>query len=323
MELVNDVLDLSKIEAGKMEVRSGPVNSKEIFEQALLVVRGPADGKNVKLRFAWDENIPKFIETDGVRLRQVLINLLGNAVKFTDSGSVTLEVRVARNTSDENQLLVFEIKDTGLGISPEDLKLLFRPFSQIYADSVPSDQSGTGLGLHLCKELMELLGGSIEAESTLGKGSIFRCILPLVGIEENPYETQKVKTLSGLPSRQLKILVVDDNPINRRVLKLQLDKLGQNTSLAESGEEALASVGESDYDLVLMDCQMPEMDGLEATRRIREKHGPSVKIVALTAFAEDKQRDACLQAGMNDFLTKPVEASRLSALLKKHGDPES
>lgn len=312
-DLISDVLDLSKVRANKMELKLSTVPLKSVFEHALQVVRGPAQGKGVKLSLEWDDTLPELVELDEMRFRQVLVNLLGNAVKFTSVGSVVL--RAKRQAPDT---LEFEIQDTGIGISEEDLKLLFRPFSQVGRDNNVPDQKGTGLGLHLCKELLGLMGGRISVESKLGEGTCFRGEIPLTVVDSNPYETQTIPPNLNLPRCALNILVVDDNPINRRVLGMQLDKLGQTSVLAENGQKALELVSQQEFDIVLMDCQMPEMDGLEATRRIRQEFGEKPFIVALTAFAEESQRVACSEAGMNEFLTKPVDASKLRSLVEAH-----
>lgn len=312
-ELINDVLDLSKISAGKMELRLAPLRVKDVFDQALQVVRGPSHGKNVKLKLEWDEQIPEWVELDGMRLRQILINLLGNAVKFTDQGQVILRTRY----DVEQKILHFEVEDTGIGIDPEDIPKLFKPFSQLLQEHTSPEQPGTGLGLHLCRELCELMGGTISVTSAPAEGTTFHCRIPMAELEDNPYETQSMPNVSAHLAGSLSILVVDDNPINRRVLALQLEKLGQKVELAEGGEQACQAVSEGRFDLVLMDCQMPGVDGIQATRMIRESHPRQPFIVALTALAEESQRQECLSAGMNDFLTKPVEATRLQAVLAR------
>ena len=316
MELIGDVLDLSKINAGKMDLNLAPRPIKELFAQSLEVVRGPAQGKGVKLDFDWDDGIPQQVLVDGQRLRQVLINLLGNAVKFTEKGQVTLRVT---STLDGDRLkLCFEVQDTGIGIAREDVRRLFRPFSQLNNELTTNEQKGTGLGLHLCRELLTMMDGSIEVQSTLGEGTTFRCWLPVEPAEPAGYETQSIPDAESQLRKPLRILVVDDNPINRRVIGLQLEKMGHDPTLATGGREAVTTVDEEVFDLVLMDCQMPDMDGLEATRKIREKHSDELAIVALTAFSEESQREACLEAGMDDFLTKPIEASMLRNILDKY-----
>ena len=316
MDLISDVLDLSKVRAGKMELRLSPTSLQALFQQSIQVVRGPAQGKGVELKLEWDDNLPAVVETDEMRFRQVLVNLLGNAVKFTAEGSVTLRATLA-----EKETLVFEVQDTGIGIAQDDLKLLFRPFSQVSNQDAHPEQKGTGLGLHLCREILELMNGSISVESQLGAGTIFRGRVPLKVCDSNPYETQKVPQINSLPRVALQILVVDDNPINRKVLALQLEKLGHNVTVAENGQQAVHTVHNEEFDLVLMDCQMPEMDGLEATRQIRKSQGNQPVIVALTAYTEESRRQACQDAGMDAFLTKPVEAGKLKSLVESYSAP--
>ena len=313
MDLISDVLDLSKVRAGKMELRLSPTSLHALFQQSIQVVRGPAQGKGVELKLDWDEKLPEVVEIDEMRFRQVLVNLLGNAVKFTHEGSVTLRATLA-----EDNTLVFEVQDTGIGISQDDIKLLFRPFSQVSSQESHPEQKGTGLGLHLCREILELMDGTITVESQLGEGTVFRGKVPLKICDGNPYETQKIPQMNALPRATLQVLVVDDNPINRKVLALQLEKLGQNVTIAENGQQAVDRVLEEKFDLVLMDCQMPEMDGLEATRRIRQSAEYQPTIVALTAYTEESRRKACQDAGMDAFLTKPVEAGKLKGLVETY-----
>jgi signal transduction histidine kinase/CheY-like chemotaxis protein len=315
LDLVGDVLDLSKINAGKMELNPQPCPSKELFSQALEVVRGPALGKGVELVFEWDDRIGRTLSVDSLRLRQVLINLLGNAVKFTKEGRVTLRVTAAQVK--EKYHLCFEVQDTGVGIAKEDVRRLFRPFAQLNNELTTHETKGTGLGLHLCREIMSVMNGTIEVESVLGEGTTFRCWLPMTDADTGSYVAPMEDDKESQLKRPLRLLVVDDNPINRRVLSLQLDKMGHEAEMASGGHEAVESVQNGDFDLVLMDCQMPDVDGLEATRRIRAHKGKSPFIVALTAFSEESQRRACLDAGMDDFLTKPIDAAMLRSVVEK------
>lgn len=314
LDLINEVLDLSKIEAGKMTLNPRPSKLKNIFEQAFQVVRGPAQGKGLELRFEWDDNLPNWVELDGPRLRQVLVNLLGNAIKFTDQGSIVLRAKADGN--EDKPRLQFEVEDSGVGISKEDQEKLFQPFIQVGKDSNTS-VAGTGLGLHICREFLKMMDGSISLSSEIGSGTTFSGQIPLTIVDMNPYETNKMEADSVVLNPEIKVLVVDDNPINRRVLLLQLAKFGQEAESASTGAEAVKSVLENDFDLVFMDCQMPEMDGLEATRLIREQKPDRPFIVALTAATEDKQRQACLDSGMNFFLPKPIDFSRLNEIFAK------
>lgn len=315
LDLINDTLDFSKIEAGKMSLKATPTTVKEVFRQAYQVVRAPALTKGIELRFEWDDAIPRWALLDGPRLRQVLVNLLGNAVKFTQSGSVTLRAR--RLTAEGESLLDFEVEDTGIGIPEEDIDKLFLPFSQLDSGKGHPERTGTGLGLHICKRLLGLMDGHIRVESQAGKGTRFVATIPLQEIESNPYETNSMDEFAPEPFPAVNILVVDDNPINCKVVSLQLAKLGLEARTASGGAEAVELVSKGDIDLVLMDCQMPGVDGLEATRRIRQAHTDGRPlIVALTAVTDSERQKQCREAGMDDFLTKPIEFKRLEKTLR-------
>lgn len=315
LDLINDTLDFSKIEAGKMSLKPTPTTVKEVFHQAYQVVRAPALHKGIDLKFEWDDSIPNWALLDGPRLRQVLVNLLGNAVKFTEVGTVYLRAR--RLDSAEETLLDFEIEDTGIGIAEEDIDKLFLPFSQLESGKGNPDRTGTGLGLHICKRLLGLMDGHIRVESREGVGTRFVGTIPLMGIESNPYETNSMEDIAPEPLPPLNILVVDDNPINCKVVSLQLAKLGLEAITAPGGAAAVDRVAEGDIDLVLMDCQMPGVDGLEATRRIRKAHPDGRPlVVALTAVTDPERQRACREAGMDEFLTKPIEFKKLEKTLR-------
>ena len=310
LDLISDVLDVSKIEAGKLELQEHSFPLRQPFEAALEVVRGQAQGKDLKLELFWDDKLPTNVKGDLIRLRQILVNLLSNAVKFTDHGSVSVRTQAT------NDGIEIEIQDTGIGISLENQKKLFYPFSQISTEGTELYQ-GTGLGLSITKELVELMKGSISLTSQPRVGTVFKISLPLVASEA---DTQESPTRTALPPRAgggFKLLVADDNPVNRRVLILQLEKLGYSADSVEDGKQAVEAVQNTKYDLVLMDCQMPHLDGLQATRMIRETTQQGPVIVALTAHAQPQQRVDCEAAGMDDFLTKPVEMTRLGATLEK------
>ncbi len=310
LDLISDVLDVSKIEAGKLELQKQPFKLRHPFNSALEVVRGQAQGKDLKLELVWDESLPVYVKGDLIRLRQVLVNLLSNAVKFTDQGSVTVRTAAMGNG------IAVEIQDTGIGISAENQKKLFHPFSQIEVEGTEPHQ-GTGLGLAISKELVELMRGTISLSSQPGVGTIFHLSLPLEAVD------MQNDSLTGLGSYLksdggLKLLVADDNPVNRRILLLQLEKLGYAADGVEDGVQAVEAAQRTPYDLILMDCQMPRMDGLEATRALRQTMKESSPIVvALTAHAQPEQRIQCEAAGMDDFLTKPVEMARLVATLER------
>jgi CheY-like chemotaxis protein len=253
-----------------------------------------------------------FFLGDGTRVRQVLLNLAGNAVKFTDQGEVRIAVTVAPSG------LRFEVRDTGIGIPPEALQRLFASFTQVDA-STTRRFGGTGLGLAISKKLAEGMGGSIGAESILGEGSRFWVELPLA-VSDAPKETEPLKQNSAVPQQRVAhVLLVEDNPVNQKLAGALLGRLGHTFDLAENGREAVESAEKKAYALILMDMQMPEMDGLEATRRIRAGDGPNTNswIIALTANAMQSDQDACRDAGMNDFLSKPFNREALTTVLNR------
>ena len=310
LDLISDVLDVSKIEAGKLELKKRPFKLRQPFTAALEVVRGQARGKDLELDLQWHSELPLYVKGDLVRLRQVLVNLLSNAVKFTSHGAVTLRARPQTGGME------IEIQDTGVGISAENQEKLFRPFSQVAMDGAEPNQ-GTGLGLAISKELVHLMGGTISLSSQLGVGSVFKISLPLDVEDADKYESVTTPNINKAVEGGLRLLVADDNPVNLRVLLLQLQKLGYSADGVEDGQKAVEAAGQTAYDLILMDCQMPVMDGLEATRVLRRTLQPSPIIVALTAHAQPEQQAECEAAGMDDFLTKPIELARLVTVLDK------
>lgn len=311
LDLISDVLDVSKIEAGKLELKKKPFKLMQPFNGALEVVRGQARGKDLNLYLEWDDGLPRYVEGDLIRLRQVLVNLLSNAVKFTRAGSVTVRA------SHLDERILVEIQDTGVGIARDDISKLFRPFSQVTAAEGVETIQGTGLGLVICKEIVTMMGGTISVTSQLGVGTVFHLDLPLKTVDAEKYESATEPQLVPEIEASLRLLVADDNPVNLRVLLLQLHKLGYVADGVEDGAKAVDAVAGKTYDLILMDCQMPNMDGLEATRTIRQRFAPGPIIVALTAHAQPEQQADCEAAGMDDFLTKPIELARLVRVLDR------
>jgi len=329
LALINDILDLSKIEAGQLEVIRERFDLHDCVHEAMRVLQPTAQGKDLALDVTVADAVPRLVSGDELRLRQVLVNLISNAVKFTKRGSVALTVEATdRGGSLE---LAFAVTDSGIGIPHEVQARLFRPFTQ--ADSSISHQfGGTGLGLAISRQLVELMGGAISVESMPGHGSTFRFTVAVGSIDQSAGGRHE-RAAGELPPRPepiamntpagLRILVVDDNPVNLRVAVGMLKGLGQQCDLAEGGEAAITMVQATDYDLVLMDRKMPGVDGIEATRRIRSEVSDErqPRIVAMTASVTAEDRTACFDAGMDDFISKPVRKQALAEVLVRSTKP--
>jgi PAS domain S-box-containing protein len=329
LAIVSDILDFSKIEAQKLGVEAVDFDLRATVESLMSLMRPSAESKGVELRLTLAPELPQFVRGDGGRLRQVLSNLIGNAVKFTHRGSVRVGAR-ALSSRGGDVLLEFTVADTGIGIPDAALGGLFDPFVQ--GDGTTTRRyGGTGLGLSISRRLIELMGGRIAVESREGTGSVFTFQAPFTAAIAGPVaafdpahpgvSAGAVATAASVAFRAgVRLLVADDHEINRRVTALQLRELGFAADFAENGREAVSAVLDGQYDLVLMDVHMPELDGYAATRAIREAEagsGEHVRIVALTANALEHDRQACLAAGMDDYLAKPIQLEPLRAVLER------
>jgi len=326
LTLIDELLDLSKIEAGKLELEIHEFVLRDCLRDALALFTPEAKKKNLQLQVTIPDDVPSTIVADPTRLRQVVVNLLSNALKFTTKGRIDFNLRLDSGAA-QGDAIVFEVRDTGIGMAPEVLKRLFQPFEQ-GDSSVTRRYGGTGLGLVICKRLIELMKGEIEVNSVPGQGSIFRFYLPYQVPERVPSTktrrliatTSRLKlsqttTLSGA-GRDLRILVAEDNSVNMRVAQLILERLGYRADAVTNGLECLEAVQQESYDVIFMDMQMLEMDGVECTRRIRSMDLP-IYIVAMTADARSMARDQCLAAGMNDYITKPLSQAEMRRVLKQ------
>jgi signal transduction histidine kinase/ActR/RegA family two-component response regulator len=319
LQIINDILDLSKIESGHLELNHQPFDLRACLQESLGLVTTKAIENHIHLSSSVEAGVPTVLVSDVSRLRQVLVNLLTNAVKFTRDGRV--EVRIARAglRPDGRHEIQVAVSDTGIGIPRERLARLFSAYSQVDA-SVSQVYGGTGLGLSICKRLVEHLGGSLSVESEPGKGSTFyfSFLAPVAEVAMPPVVSNDAPPQPKV-DQALRILLAEDNLVNQRVALLMLDGLGQKADVVGNGEEAVQAVQLQDYDVILMDVFMPEVDGLEATRRIRtllpEERQPV--IVAMTANAMVGDRERCLQAGMNAYISKPIAMQRLKEVLAR------
>jgi len=313
LRVVNDVLDFSKVEAGKLELEVASFELRRALEESVTLFRAAAAEKDVRLACSLAPELPAWVSCDGTRLRQVVLNLISNAVKFTSSGEIILTAGLERHDAASYSITI-EVRDTGIGIASEQLPRLFSSFNQADA-SISRRYGGTGLGLAISKQLVELMGGTIDVESKLGEGTRFRFTVR-VGHAQEPAALPGVPA-AALSAGHLKVLVAEDNLVNQRVLLKLLERLGVKADLAADGTQAVAKVLEQHYDLVLMDVQMPELDGLSATQEIRRLSpgGSQPLIFGLTAHVTMQFRDTCLAAGMNGYLTKPLEPEKLRALI--------
>lgn len=331
MHILNEILDFSKIEAGKLVLNYEPIPVRETAGEAIELFKAQAADKKIELGLRFEGDVPELMYGDPVRLRQVLINLMSNAVKFTETGSVYLYVRAMPTRNKEAMLVEFAVQDTGIGIPKDKQNLLFQAFSQLHSGT-NRKYGGTGLGLSICKKLVELMGGTIGFDTIEGQGSTFRFTLSShaqsehAAALEGAYDSASAENSSGVSQGQgeprfgpMRILVAEDHAVNQQIIRAMLNKLGYEPAIASDGQAAVNAAIAQPFDLVLMDVQMPAMDGLQAAAKLKELLPEQRRpiIVALTAFARQEDRAACLAAGMNDFLSKPTRPAEIQALLSK------
>lgn len=318
LSLINDILDLSKIEADKMDFEIANFNLHQVVVDSISVATTAAKEKGLKIQYDIESRLPQWFLGDAAKLKQVLINLLGNAVKFTHEGNISIKVKQL-SADFLPYTIEFEVADTGIGISQEGRGKLFEPFTQ-GDNSTRRKYGGTGLGLSISKKLIEKMNGFIDVESQIGKGTRFWFRLPLEKgdevLEERSLDSTKLNPLL----KAMKILVVEDNAINQRVALGTLKNMGLSGQAVGNGLEALQILKQLKFDLILMDCHMPEMDGYEATIRIRNSEDPDIHkipIIAMTANVMQGDRERCLSVGMNEYVSKPLVQRDLEKVLNK------
>ncbi|MBL9129822.1 MAG: response regulator [Verrucomicrobiaceae bacterium] len=313
--LLNDVLDFSKIEAGKMELDEQDFDLRHTIADTLLALGVRALQKNLTIKHKVAEDVPALLLGDDGRLRQILINLVGNAIKFTDRGGITVSVRIESRALDRTTLH-FEIKDTGIGISQEVQGRIFDAFTQAETNT-NRRYGGTGLGLAICRDLVELMQGRIWVESEPGRGSTFHFTAVFGDVSHGAVDRPSASStgpLLGLAEKAMQVLVVEDGRVNQLVAAKLLEERGHQVRIATNGQEAVELVRDRTFDAILMDVHMPEMNGFQATaaiRQIEEKHGGHVPIIAMTANALKGDREQCIAAGMDDYVAKPIHSAEL------------
>ncbi|MCF8228910.1 MAG: response regulator [Bacteroidales bacterium] len=321
LSIINDILDFSKIEAGQVQLENTKFNIYRIIDEIVKLLKIKADERENNLLTEIDSSVPRYLQGDPLRLKQIIINLTNNALKFTKQGKVKIRVYLV-SEFENKQKLRFEVIDNGIGISEEGQKKLFKSYSQI-GESTQRQYGGTGLGLVISKNLVELMDGEIGVESEEGKGSTFWCTA-VFGQSQDEEEGSKEATLNqddekDIKDHKLSILLVEDNKINQKVALASLRPYGHEVETAENGKKAIQMFAEKKYDLIIMDLQMPVMDGYAATKEIRklekESNLPATKIVALTANAFGDEKEKCLKLGMDDFITKPFKVQDLERIL--------
>lgn len=318
--LINDILDLSKIEAGMMNIEKAPFSLNGLVSSVETMFKEKARLKRLDFTIDIDPEIHDTLSGDAVRLTQILINLLSNAVKFTEKGFVTLAVRQVKSTPEETTL-EFRVRDSGVGIAPEKRQSIFNRFQQAEAETTRRF-GGTGLGLSIVKQLVDLQNGAIELHSEAGKGSEFIVTLPFKPVHDYA-ETHAVVLEETKSTKEVKVLVAEDNQMNQQLIRHLMKQWGVDYKVVNNGKEVIDSLKEEPFSLVLMDIQMPEMDGYTATTCIRNELKLEVPIIAMTAHAMAGEKERCISFGMTDYISKPVKEKELYSILQTHAQPVS
>ncbi len=326
LHIINDILDISRIEVGKAKLETERISIIRILNETADFFKKSIIGKDIVLKLSISDNVPEYVYGDGMRLKQILNNLTGNAVKFTTSGEISINAnRKDMLIAGDTALIEISVTDTGIGIEKDKLNIIFNSFTQ--ADSsITKKYGGTGLGLPISLKLAELMNGKITADSRLGEGSTFTCVIPFTICKDAEEISQagSQENIAGVDTQTavqtgIRILVVEDNPINGIVFEKYLVIMGYSAVLANDAASALELLAMNHYDIIMMDIQMPDMDGITLTKIIRGKRDyMDIPIIAVTAMAMSGDREKCLAAGMNDYLSKPVDLEELNKMILKY-----
>ena len=320
INIISDILDLSKIEADRLVLIPVPFNIRECIKTVIGICRPGINNKNITLNYIVDSRLAEYVVGDESRVQQILVNLIGNAIKFTDEGFVSLSVTVTGSWADKQEI-TFLVSDTGIGISNESLGQLFKPFTQVNTSALRK-YGGTGLGLSICKKLVDMMDGRIWVKSQETQGSIFSFSIPMPLANSSAGDNiiNDFDKTEPYKHKPLSILLVEDNKMNQLIAGRIFEKIGYPVDFADNGLLALKKIEEREYDLIFMDIQMPEMDGLQATRYIIDKYGDKAPpVIAMTANVLSENEQECKEAGMKDFLSKPFTIDRLEAVIHKWG----
>jgi signal transduction histidine kinase/CheY-like chemotaxis protein len=319
LNIVNDILDFSRIEGGNLVMKKKIFQLNQALNELEMMFTRLAQEKELQLIFSIDPRLPELIKSDPERLRQILVNLLSNAIKFTNTGNVTLSVQLAAERGNRIKAR-FLVTDTGVGIPPEKIDVIFERFEQL-DHSFTRQQGGTGLGLAITKKLVEAMGGSIHVRSEINKGSEFDVELEFEKIIQRTAEKEALlaaHTAEKTSLSNIRVLVAEDNKMNQLLVKSILEKYQVETEIVENGEELLSVIRQKKFDLILMDVQMPKVDGITATRLLRNDFDATIPVIAMTAHVLPGEREKCIDAGMNDYLTKPLDEEEVITMLKKY-----
>jgi CheY-like chemotaxis protein len=320
LQIINNILDLSKIDAGKVELSPELFDLPGIINEKSSLIAALAGKKGLRFEVNVDNSIPREIIADKTRLMQVLTNLIGNAIKFTEEGKISLLVKKVKDIGDKMELM-FSVTDTGIGIKEEDIPRLFLYFSQL-DNTLTKRFQGTGLGLAISKSLVELMGGEIAVKSAVGIGSTFyfTCLVDIPH-ERDETSSRQDKPMNKELTSRLNILLVEDDYVSQLIIKQECKSKGWDITAALNGKDALDMLEKENFDLILMDIQMPEMSGFEITKIIRENEkvsGNHIPIIATTAYAMSGDREKCFDAGMDDYISKPIDFVKLEEVIARY-----